>query len=189
VKTLKDIREEVRSSSPTERNPSKKLALDLEGLIPMVCGFAPFEAVATRIKTQFNENGKTPAKAEFFPELNHNETLGWGGLRRLTKNFGVVLIRSEDEPLEIRTRIEVTRNLVLEGGAGRVLEIWAKGSGRLAKMFSTMYVGDFASVYLGILYGIDPTPTPIIDELKRLLEAKLNKAQELRKRVEKLKAA
>jgi len=187
MRTLKNIREEIRSASPTGKNPAKKLALALEGLIPMVCGFGPFEAVATRIKTQFNENSKTPAKAEFFPELNHNETLGWSGLRKLTKNFGVVLIRSEDEPQEIRARIDVTRKLVLDEGAGSVLEIWARGSGRLAKMFSAMYIGDFASVYLGILYGMDPTPVPIIDELKRQLEAKVNKAAELKGRMERLK--
>lgn len=189
IETLKELRGEICPSSPTEENPSKKLALALEGLIPMVCGFGPFEAVATRMKTQFNENSKTPAKAEFFPELDHNETLGWSGLRKLTKNFGVVLLRSDDEPLEIRTRIEATRSLVFEEGAGRVQEIWARGSGRLAKMLSAMYVGDFASIYLGILYGIDPTPVPIIDELKRHLEAKLKKAAELKKRVEELKAA
>jgi len=189
VKTLKDIREEIRSAGPTEENPSKKLALALEGLIPMVCGFGPFEAVATRMKTQFNENSKTPAKAEFFPELDHNETLGWSGSRRLTKGFGVVLLRSDDEPLEIRARIELTRSLVFEEGAGRVLEIWARGSGRLAKMLSVMYVGDFASIYLGLLYGIDPATVAIIDEMKRRLEGKLNKVAELKRRVEELKTA
>jgi hypothetical protein len=56
-------------------------------------------------------------------------------------------------------------------------------------MLAAMYVGDFASFYLGILYGIDPTPTPIIDELKTQLEVRLSKATELRKRVERLKTA
>ena len=189
MRILKNIREEICSTNPTERNPSKRLAQALEGLIPMVCGYHPYEAVATRIKTQFNENGKTPAKVEFFSELNHNETLGWSGLRRLTKNFGVVLIRSDDEPPEMKIRIEVTRSLVFNERAGKVLEIWARGSGRLAKMLSAMYIGDFASIYLGILYGIDPTPVPIIDELKRQLEAKLDKATELKRRVEELKTA
>lgn len=189
IRILKILREEIRTANLTEKNPSKKLALALEGLIPMVCGFGPYEAVAIRIKTQFNENGKTPAKAEFFPELNHNETLGWSGLKKLTKNFGVVLIRSDDEPSEIRTRIEVTRSLVLNEGAGKVLEIWARGSEKLSKMLSVMYIGDFASVYLGILYGIDPTPIPIIDELKKQLESKLSKTAELKDRVRKLKAA
>jgi glucose/mannose-6-phosphate isomerase len=187
ISTLKNIREEICAASPSETNPSKKLAIDIEGLIPMVCGFGPFEAVANRIKTQFNENSKTPAKAEFFPEMNHNETLGWSGLRKLTKTFGVVLIRSNDEPPEIRTRIEVTRELVPNDGAGKVVEIWAKGLGRLGKMLSAMYVGDFASIYLGILYGIDPTLISVIDNLKNRLGERLNRAAELAERVNKLK--
>jgi len=140
-------------------------------------------------KTQFNENSKIPAKAEFFPELNHNETLGWSGSTQLTNNLGVTLIRSDEEPAEIRARIEVTRKLVFDKRAGRVLEIRAKGTGKLEQMLAAMYVGDFASFYLGILYGIDHTPTPIIDELKTQLEVRLSKATELRKRVERLKTA
>ncbi len=188
IGTLQNIREEICTTSPSETNPSKKLAIDMEGLIPMVCGFGPFEAVASRIKSSFNENSKTPAKAEFFPEINHNETTGWSGLRKLTKTFGVVLIRSDDEPPEIRTRIEVTRELVLIDGAGKVVEIWAKGSNRLGKMLSAMYVGDFASIYLGILYGIDPTPISVIDNLKSRLKKKHNRAAELSERVKELKS-
>jgi glucose/mannose-6-phosphate isomerase len=183
IRVLKPLREEVKVATPTRRNPAKKLAIAVRGSIPMVCGFGPFNAVATRIKTQFNENGKTPAKAESFPELNHNETLGWCGLRRLTNRFSVLLIRSDDEPPEIAARIDATRKLVFEGGTRRVLEIHARGRTRLAKMMSAMYVGDFASVYLGILYGVDPTPVPIIDELKRELELRVNKVSELKKRV------
>ena len=189
IATLRSIREEIHSESKTEINASKRLAVDMRGLIPMVCGYGCFESVATRIKTQFNENSKIPAKAEFFPELNHNETLGWSGSTQLTKNFGVILIRSDEEPAEIRTRIEITRKLVFDERAGRVLEIRAKGTGKLEQMLAAMYVGDFASFYLGILYGIDPAPTPIIDELKTQLEARLSKATELRKRVERLTTA
>jgi len=187
LKAVKEIREEISTRTPTYKNPSKKLALELQGSLPMVCGFGPFDAVATRLKTQFNENGKTPAKAEFFSELNHNETLGWSGLRKLTKLFSVILIRSDDEPPEIKARIEVTRRLVLDEGAQRVVEINTRGRGRLARMLSAMYIGDFASVYLGILYGIDPTPTPIIDELKRQLETRLNKPAELKARIARLR--
>jgi hypothetical protein len=43
-----------------------------------------------------------------------------------------------------------------------------------------MYIGDFASVYLGVLYGIDPTPVKIIDELKTQLGKRVNKSEELK---------
>lgn len=184
VTVLKQVREEIKPENPASRNLAKKLAKGVKGSIPFVCGFGFYQGVARRMKTQFNENGKTPAKAEFFPELNHNETVGWTGLRRLTKNFSVILIRDERELPEIRTRIDVTRKLVFDGGAKNVLEIYARGVGKLARMLSTMYIGDFASLYLGILYGFDPTPVKIIDELKRQLNERVNKAEELKKKFE-----
>ena len=188
ISTLKTLGREISIASTTGANPSKRLAISLEGLIPMVCGFGQFEAVASRMKTQFNENSKTPAKSEFFPELNHNETLGWTGPKNLTKIFGVVIIRSDDEPVEMRTRIEITKELMLNQGAGVVTEIWSRGSGRLARMLSVMYIGDFASIYLGVLYGMDPTSMSIIEELKKQLGDRLKKTDELKRRVEELLA-
>ena len=188
VTVVTKLREEVRPEAPVSVNPSKRLAIDLKGSIPFVCGFDLYEGVALRIKTQFNENSKIPAKAEFFSELNHNEIVGWTGVDGLTKNFAVILIQGDQEPTEYRTRIDITRKLVFDKGAKNVLEIRAKGKGRLARMLSAMYVGDFASVYLAILYQINPTPVAIIDELKRQLEEKVNKTRELKEKFEKLKA-
>jgi glucose/mannose-6-phosphate isomerase len=182
VMVLKQVREEIKPENPTSMNLAKKLAKGVKGSIPFVCGFGFYQGVALRMKTQFNENGKTPAKAEFFSELNHNETVGWTGLRKLTKNFSVILIRDEMEPPEIRTRIDLTRKLVFDEGAKNVLEIYVRGVGKLARMLSAMYIGDFASVYLGILYGSDPTPVKIIDELKRQLNEKVNTAEELKEK-------
>jgi len=180
ITVLKQVREEIKPENPTLQNIAKQIANGVKGSIPFVCGFGFYRSIALRIKTQFNENGKTPAKSETFPELNHNETVGWTGFRELTKNFCVILIRDNREPLEIRTRIDVTRKLVFDSGAKNVLEIYARGVAKLARMLSVMYIGDFASVYLGVLYGFDPTPVKIIDELKLQLGKKMNKAEELK---------
>ena len=186
IKVVTELREELKAATHSRKNPAKQLAMSLKGSLPMVCGYGPFKSIALRIKTQFNENSKTPAKAEYFSELNHNETVGWSEARQLTRLFSVVLIRSDDEPPEIRARIEITRGLVFDEGAYKVLEIYARGEGKLAKMLSAMYVGDSSSVYLGVLYGFDPTPIPVIDELKKQLEMRVNKTSELKKRVEQL---
>jgi len=186
IKVVKELREEIKRTTLSGTNPAKQLAVALKGSLPMVCGYGPFKAIALRIKTQFNENSKTPAKVESFSELNHNETAGWSGAKDITRLFSVILIRSEDEPPEIRARIELTRRLIFDEGAHKVLEIRTRGDGRLAKMLSAMYIGDSASVYLGILKGFDPTPIPVIEELKRQLEMRVNKTSELKKRIERL---
>ena len=43
---------------------------------------------------------------------------------------------------------------------------------RLARMLSLVYIGDFASFYLAIAYGEDPTPVKVIDWLKSELAKK-----------------
>ena len=137
----------------------------------MIYGFRQYQSIAHRLKTQFNENSKVPSKHDVFPELNHNETVGWEAPDVLTKKYSIILIRDPDESPEIRARIETTQSLVFQK-AKKVLEIRARGEGKLAKMFSVLRVGDFASVYLAVLQGVDPTPVTIINEVKRELGKK-----------------
>jgi len=178
---LKEVREELRLETPVLENPAKKIATRLQGHIPLITGFGCYVSVARRMKTQFNENSKTPAKSEAFPELNHNEVVGWTRRGRLTQTYCVLLLRDPDEAPEIKTRIEVTKSLVFKDGAADVLEIWPRGQGILARMLSTMYVGDFASFYLALLYGVNPTPVAIIDELKKQMRDQVDKVGELRR--------
>jgi glucose/mannose-6-phosphate isomerase len=179
---LKEVREDLRLETSAFENPAKKIATRLEGHIPLITGFGCYVSVALRMKTQFNENSKTLAKSEAFPELNHNEVVGWTGRRPLTQKYCVLLLRDPDEAPEIKTRIEVTKRLVFKDGAADVVEIWPRGQGMLARMLSTMYVGDFASFYLALLYGVNPTPVEIIDELKKQMRDQVDKVGELRRR-------
>ncbi|MGD2066231.1 MAG: bifunctional phosphoglucose/phosphomannose isomerase [Candidatus Bathyarchaeota archaeon] len=156
---------------PTKGNKAKQLATELKATIPIVYGFRQYTSIANRLKAQFNENSKIPSKAEAFPELNHNETVGYDAPESLTKKLSIVLIRDPQEPPEIRNRIETTTSLVF-GRANKVLEIWAEGKAKLAKMLSVMCVGDFASVYLAILQNKDPTPVDIIVKVKAELAQK-----------------
>jgi len=179
IQVLKKVGEENSLKIPTEDNPAKKLALELLETTPIIYGFRQYQSIAHRLKTQFNENSKVPSKHDVFPELNHNETVGWEAPETLTKNYSIILIRDPDEPPEIRRRIETTNSLAFHK-AKKVLEIHARGEKKLAKMFSVLRIGDFASVYLAILQGIDPTPVKIIDEVKRALGKKFNMVEKLK---------
>jgi len=161
------------------------LALELVDTIPVVYGFRQYGAIARRLKTQFNENSKVLSKYDVFPELNHNETVGWEAPEALTKNYSVILIRDPNEPPEIRHRIEATKSLALHK-AKKILEIHAKGDGKLAKMFSVLRVGDFASVYLAILQRVDPTPVKIIDRIKVGMKKGFDMTEKLQAEIQKL---
>jgi len=171
---------------PTKNNRAKQLAQELMDTIPVIYGFRQYSSIAQRLKAQFNENSKVPSKSDVFPELNHNETVGYEAPESLTKKMSIILIRDPQEPPEIRNRIETTKNLVFTR-ANKVLEIKAEGKGKLAKMFSVMCTGDFASVYLAILQNKDPTPVNIIVRVKSELAKKTRIKEKFEAELVKLK--
>ena len=166
IKILRQVCEENAPQKRLKENFSKMLASNISGTVPVVYGFGLYRSVAQRFKQQFNENSKVPSKWEVFPELNHNEVVGWEGAESLSKCFSAIILRDKSEPEEIRSRIEATKELMLDKVAG-IYEVWSIGEGRLAKMLSTTLIGDFTSVYLALLRGIDPTPVETINMLKR----------------------
>jgi glucose/mannose-6-phosphate isomerase len=169
VKSLKQISDGNSPKKPLKDNFSKMLASNVFNTVPVVYGFGIYRAVAQRFKTQFNENSKAPAKWEFFPELNHNEIVGWEEAGKLAECFSVILIRDKSEAPEIKQRIEFTKDLMCEKSL-KVFEVWSKGKTAMARMCSLICIGDFASVYLAVLRGIDPTPVKTITLLKKRLK-------------------
>jgi len=166
---LKKISKENAPEMPAKENFSKTLALNIGQTSPVVYGFSFYRSVAQRFKQQFNENSKVPAKWEVFSELNHNEIVGWERADELNKCFSAIFIRDKEEPTEIQSRIEITKELVSKAGL-KLFEVEAQGKSPLAKMLSTICIGDFTSIYLALLHGVDPTPVKTINYLKNTLE-------------------
>jgi len=169
IKALKKVSAANAPETPLKDNFSKSLASSICGTVPVIYGFGVYRAVAQRFKTQFNENSKLPAKWEVFSELDHNEIVGWEDSGKLTKNFSAILIRDKAEPAEVRSRIETTKTL-MQPAVSNTFEVWVQGESQLAKMLSTICIGDFTSVYLAILRKIDPTPVKTIDLLKKQMK-------------------
>ncbi|MGD6851469.1 MAG: bifunctional phosphoglucose/phosphomannose isomerase [Candidatus Bathyarchaeia archaeon] len=166
---LEKIVEENGPQKPTFENFAKNTAYHIGDSAPSVYGFGVYRSVARRFKQQFNENSKSAAKWEVFPELDHNEIVGWSGKGEQCRFFSVIFIRDTAEPVEIETRIETTKTIMEKVGL-ITFELDAQGTSTLAKMLSTIVVGDFLSVYLAVMRGADPTPVPTIDYLKNALK-------------------
>lgn len=170
TKTLEKVKDEIKASIPTSKNKAKNLALKIMDTMPVIYGFREYASVAYRIKTQLNENSKMFCKFDILPELNHNEVVGWENIKpSLAKLLSVILLRSPNEPLEIKVRFEVLKE-ILSKKTDNIHEIYGKGETKLAKMLSTIYFGDYLSYYLAILSKIDPTPVKTISFLKEELE-------------------
>ena len=166
IDVLKAIREEMRLETPQWSNPAKKLATELHGYIPLVYGGRIHEAVAYRWNTQLNENGKSPAGSSFIPEAFHNAIVAGEADKKLLENVCAVFLLdpTEGERVTAKTRRFID---IIKPSFGKVLEVQARGEGRLARMLSALYIGDYVSAYLGVLYGKDPSTVESIDRLKR----------------------
>jgi glucose/mannose-6-phosphate isomerase len=169
LQLLEKISKDNSPEKPAKENFSKTLALNIGQTAPVVYGFGFYRSVAQRFKQQFNENSKVPAKWEVFSELNHNEIVGWERAGELGKCFSAIFIRDKEEPTEIHSRIEITKELVGKAGL-ELFEVPAQGKSPLAKMLSTICIGDFTSIYLALLHSVDPTPVKTINYLKDTLK-------------------
>lgn len=166
---LAGLRESYAPGFPAGKNPAKKLAIELLGKVAVIYGSAGgTEAVAQRWKTQLNENSKAYAAFNVVPEMNHNEIVGWDAQPELSSKTAAVFLRDRDDHPAVSKRVELNQT-ILRGKGLSVHEVWSQGESRLARLFSLVYLGDYVSYYLALLYGIDPTPVEIIEKLKRNL--------------------
>jgi glucose/mannose-6-phosphate isomerase len=154
-----------------EDNLPLGLAEKIQGRIPLIHTSDRFSPVGYRWKTQFNENSKTHAFTLPFPEMNHNEIVGWEVLsdtETFFSHLAMVLLRMPDDFPRIRTRMDVTKKLVKESG-GLVFDVEGEGPSFLARLLHLIYMGDLVSFYLAVLYKTDPTEILKIDHLKKAL--------------------
>lgn len=150
-------------------NLAKTIAHKLEGKIPLVYSSVQnFEAVGLRWKGQLSENSKVLAFANVFPELNHNEIVGWGPRRELSRLFQVIYLKDREDHPQIQKRMGITREII-EQHSEPVIEVESSGASRLARIFSLIFLGDMVSLYLAVLNRVDPTPVANIDLLKSKL--------------------
>lgn len=167
TRTLESLREEIDIHIPQNKNTAKKIAGEIYQTIPLIYATADYlEGVGTRWKTQINENSKSPVYCEFFPELDHNEIMGWEGVKELAGKFSLILLRDKGESERMTKRINITSSLI-KGKAGKTLEVHSRGEKLLSRILSLVYIGDYVSFYLGILNGVDPTEIKSISNLKK----------------------
>lgn len=172
-----------RPDSETFVNPAKDLALELAGSLPIAWGTTPVAAVAAgRLATQLAENAKSPAIAGALPEALHNQVVTFDGpwapgpeaifddpeTRATHPRLRLVLLRDPTEHPEVAMRADVSRELAADRGIP-VTELTAEGGSAYERLASLVGPIDYASVYLALLLGIDPTPIGPIDALKARL--------------------
>lgn len=164
-KELVTLSKKLEKSVIALEKEGKALAKKLKGKTPVIYSSTKFKSLAMIWKIKINENAKTPAFYNFFPELNHNEMVGFTNPQG--KFHAVMLMDKNDHPQNIR-RMEITAKLLKKKGiSSSIIEM--PNDNIFNTIFSTLILGDWTSYYLALEYGQDPTPVAMVEDLKKML--------------------
>lgn len=171
VSVLEDLRDRVlRPQVAMKDNLAKSIAHRIKNkFVAVYTAAMPFEVVALRLRCQLNENAKILATSHFFPEVNHNEIEGWQGLPKgFIKNCIAIILKDRYLEEYIKRGMELAEEFLRKDGT-QVINVYSRGEELLSRILSLIYIGDFISFYLSILYGKDPAETLRIDYFKKEL--------------------
>lgn len=144
------------------KTEAQKIAEKLYTKFPVLYSLGSCEGTVVRFRQQINENSKMLCVHHTFPEMNHNELVGW-----TVKNdaLAVVTFHTSFDYERTKKRYEVCRP-IFEKYASTVIDIKAKGVSKLEQFFYLINIGDWISCYMADLRGIDPVEVNVIDHLK-----------------------
>lgn len=172
-----DITEEVKSTAEFIKNKTpgleeeaRALAAKIKDRIPVFNSSDNLGFAAKNFKIQVNENAKYPAFWNTFPELNHNELVGFSKLIEMKNpnEFIVFFLHDPDDHPRNKARMEVTAKLYQDWGV-TVEHINIEGTSPMQKMFYATTFGLWVTYYLALEYNIDPVPVEGVESFKTKL--------------------
>lgn len=166
ISLLREVVDQWNCEIPFDTNPTKQLADVLYGNLSVLYGLGFWQGlVAGRWKGQICENAKNMTFAHTFPELCHNEVLGWVEAdKQGVASWVTVILQDGSESAKMKKRAEVTSRLI--ENVSQTHYVQAQGKTLLEKMLTLTLYGDFVSIYLAALNGVDPENIDSINILK-----------------------
>ena len=142
-----------------------ELAKSVQNKIPIVYASNAWKYLAMVWKINFNENAKTPSFWNCFPELNHNEMVGY---TNLVGAFKVIILKDGADNDRNKKRMDIFNNLLQKKLNCEIINM-IDGS-PFYKMISTLSLGLWTSYHLAILNNLDPAPVALVEEFKGLMK-------------------
>lgn len=162
VAMLKDLGEEWS----LEEGIGFKTALQLKGYTPVIYTATDFnESVGRRFKGQLNENSKLHAWSAEYPEMNHNEIVGWETFKSQGVKYKIVNIFDEEMHPRVVKRFGIINNL-LNNEKIDIIKIDGKKGSRRERLIEMVYLCDWVSYFLALLNEQDPGEIDFIHHLK-----------------------
>jgi len=155
----------LQENSLDIKETAYNLAKKLIGKTPVFYSDARMEGVAVRYRQQLNENSKMLCWHHVLPEMNHNELVGWADSH---EEVVPVFLRTKNDYYRTQERMEFSKKLMTIKNANCV-EIMADCESDIHAAYYLISIGDWASVNIADIRGIDATEVDIITELKTKL--------------------
>jgi glucose/mannose-6-phosphate isomerase len=187
---LDTIAEKCRPGSESFVNPAKRLALDISGSLPVIWGAGGLCRVAAkRFARQLHANAKYPALDGGLQEAAHGSVALFDGAFATVPAEDVFRDPFDDPtPTSMPIRVVLMRDAPeseTEGDAGlrraaehlagergvRTSQVMADAGQPVERLAQLIALGDFASVYLALGLGIDPSPTRSVLEMKERIDS------------------
>jgi glucose/mannose-6-phosphate isomerase len=154
----------LNSTQATIKAHASELASKLSDKLPVLYCSAKREGLAIRWRQQMNENAKTLCWHHVFPEMNHNELVGWEGA---LPNVSVILLEDEDDNERVKARMDICEKIFKR--TNPVTRIASLGENAIERALYTIHFGDWLSVFLAEKAGVDAMSIDNIDLLKNTL--------------------
>jgi glucose/mannose-6-phosphate isomerase len=147
------------------QSEAELIAKKLRGKLPIIYCDERLKSMATRFQNQINENAKQMAHVNTFPEMNHNEIVGWHFPESVLQQSQVIYLYSDHDHERVEKRMEICRE-IFEKRSNPIIDIVAEGASLLEQYYYLIHLTDWISYYLAKENGIDPDPVEAIDFLK-----------------------
>ena len=168
AQTVRGQIREIRPSVAVGENRAKQTSKALLGKLPLLLGSEDTGSVLRRFKNELNENSKMPAFYYPLPEGYHDDVEGVKMLTKVSHPQPIFLRDKEESDGQRRTR-ERLYSLFTELGVHTVLEIEGMGQNKLQRLLTAVMLGDYVSVYLALLRGVDPSELTLIPRFREAM--------------------
>jgi len=149
----------------TIQRSSQELAKTIHNTTPIIYTAGNFEGVGIRLRQQLNENSKQLCWHHVFPEMNHNELVGW---KSGSEELSVVVLRNSSDYERTQTRFDTCKE-IFSKYTSNITEVYSKGDTEIEKALYLIHYGDWLSWYLSELNQADSMEVNVIDYLKSAL--------------------
>jgi glucose/mannose-6-phosphate isomerase len=147
------------------QSEAELIAKKLRGKLPIIYCDERLRSMAVRFQNQINENAKQMAHVNTFPEMNHNEIVGWQFPESVLQQSQVIYLYSDHDHERVEKRMEICRE-IFEKRSNPIIDIVAEGASLLEQYYYLIHLTDWISYYLAKENGIDPDPVEAVDFLK-----------------------